>query len=86
MQCALPPETNASSEHSGPVRHSSTSTLEPAEPNAPSKQLRTAFSATSMVSATTTPLPAARPSAFTTTGAPSSCTYSSAGSNSVKLP
>ena len=71
MQWALPPLTNASSEHSGPVRHSSMTTVEPAWPNAPSKQERTASSAVSLSSATMTPLPAARPSAFTTTGASS---------------
>ena len=74
MQCALPSLTNASIEHSGPVRHFSMSTVLPESPNAPSKQERTASSASSSSSATTTPLPAARPSAFTTMGAPSSRT------------
>ncbi len=40
----------------------------PAAPNAPPKQASIALSASPLVSAITTPLPAARPSALTTMG------------------
>ncbi|VWL93240.1 Uncharacterised protein [Collinsella intestinalis] len=68
------PSVKASSVHSGPVSISSITTVLPAAPNAPSKHSCTACRASSRVRATTTPLPAARPSAFTTTGAPCSRT------------
>ena len=51
--------------------HSSMTTVEPEAPNLWSCIMeRTASSASSTVAATTTPLPRARPSAFTTMGAP----------------
>ena len=85
MGNALPFATKASSEHSGPVMHSSMRTVLPASPNLPSKHSRTASSASSTVEATTTPLPAARPSAFTTMGAPCSRMKAIAGSHESKV-
>ncbi len=74
MGLTVLPSVKASSVHSGPVSISSMTTVLPAAPNAPSKHSCTACRASSSVSATTTPLPAARPSALTTTGAPCSRT------------
>ncbi len=70
MQKHLPALTNASMLHSGPLKHSSSKTRLPASPNAPLKHAFMASFASATVCATTTPLPAAKPSAFTTTGAP----------------
>jgi hypothetical protein len=55
-------------EASRPSRYSSMRILSPADPNFPAKAARTAFSASSLEWATVTPLPAAAPSAFITTG------------------
>ncbi len=56
---------------SSPSRNSSITTRAPASPNAlPESMSRTASSASASVIATITPLPAARPSALTTIGAP----------------
>ena len=69
------PSQKASTVTSGPVMHSSMTTLAPAWPNLWSPIMdRTACWASSTVWATTTPLPRARPSAFTTMGAPCSAT------------
>ena len=66
MRRIVEPLTKASSEHSGPVRPSSITTTEPAAPKWPPKHSSTAARASSRSLATTTPLPAARPSALTT--------------------
>ncbi|MCY1460815.1 hypothetical protein D9M71_784040 [compost metagenome] len=56
---------------SSPSRNSSITTREPASPKAlPASMSRTASSASARVMATITPLPAARPSALITIGAP----------------
>ena len=69
------PSQKASTVTSGPTMHSSMTTVLPESPNLwPSIISRTAVSASSTVEATTTPLPRARPSAFTTMGAPSART------------
>ena len=66
------PSQKANTVTSGPVIHSSMTTLAPAWPNLrPSIMERTASWASATVWATITPLPRARPSAFTTMGAPS---------------
>ena len=63
------PSVKASTDTSGPVKNSSTTTVSPLWPNLPSHMAaRTASAAASRVSAMTTPLPRARPSAFTTVG------------------
>ena len=69
------PSVKASTETSGPVKNSSTTTLLPLLPTVPflllaafSIMVSTAETASSRVSAISTPLPNARPSAFTTTG------------------
>ena len=63
------PSVKASTETSGPVKNSSTTTLLPLLPKARfSIMVSTAETASSRVSAISTPLPNARPSAFTTTG------------------
>ena len=89
--CAAPsgnavwPSHSANSETSSPIRHSSITTASPASPNARAAIIASiAASAASSVSATTTPLPAARPSAFTTTGAPRRRTNARAASASSK--
>ena len=65
------PSVKASTVTSGPVMHSSMTTVEPESPNLrPSIISRRACSASATVAATVTPLPRARPSAFTTMGAP----------------
>ena len=74
MGTTVLPSVKASSEHSGPVSISSMTTVLPASPKVPPKHSRTASSACSSSVATMTPLPAARPSAFTTSGAPCSRT------------
>ena len=72
---------------SSPCRNSSTTTRWPASPKAlPASMSRTAASASATVCAMITPLPAARPSALTTIGAPCSRMKASAGSIPVKLP
>ena len=55
---------------SSPINFSSMTTDDPAAPNAPEKQAAIASSAADKVSQITTPLPAAKPSALTTSGAP----------------
>ena len=69
------PSVKASTVTSGPVMHSSMTTLAPAAPKALfSIMLTTAALASSKVWATTTPLPSARPSHLTTMGAPCAST------------
>ncbi len=71
---------------SSPARKSSTTTRAPASPMTLSTSIASiARSASSTVDATTTPFPAARPSAFTTMGAPRSRTYAFAAAASVKV-
>ena len=71
MATRCSPSQKANTVTSGPVMHSSMTTLAPAAPNFPSVSMdRAASWASSTVWATTTPLPRARPSAFTTMGAP----------------
>ena len=65
---ACSPSTRAKKLASSPTRNSSMTTSAPAAPNAPAKQASMAAVAASRVSAMTTPLPAARPSALTTIG------------------
>ena len=55
---------------SSPLRNSSTTISIPAFPKVPSKQESTARNASPIVVATVTPLPAAKPSALMTIGAP----------------
>ncbi len=75
------PSHRTKNDTSGPTRHSSTTTVVPAAPNAPWRMAAsTASSASAVVAATVTPLPAARPSALTTTGAPNAATAASASS------
>ena len=67
------PSAKASTVTSGPVMHSSMTTVEPDSPNFLSAIIaRAAALASSTVAATTTPLPRASPSALTTMGAPCS--------------
>ena len=67
------PSDSTKYDASCPTRNSSSTTRSPAPPNRRSTiASRTAASAVARFSAITTPLPAARPSAFTTTGKPSS--------------
>ena len=69
------PSQKASTVTSGPTMHSSMTTVLPEAPNLWSAIIsRRACSASATVAATVTPLPRARPSAFTTMGAPCSRT------------
>ena len=73
-------------EISTPRIYSSMTSLRPASPTSwPSISSSTALSASSMLRATTTPFPAARPSALRTIGAPCSFTYARAASLSVNV-
>ena len=75
------PSHNAKNDTSGPTRHSSMTTVLPAAPKVPCRMAAsTAARASSTVVATVTPLPAASPSALTTTGAPNAATAASAWS------
>ena len=76
------PSVSAKSEHSGPSSISSTTTSEPASPNAV-KHSWTPSRASCVVCATMTPLPAARPSALMTMGPPTLRTYSAQAASSV---
>src|SRR6185437_3617547 len=67
---AVSPSQSAKKLISRPDKNSSITTSAPAAPKAPSNIMAIAASASASVFATTTPLPAARPSAFTTIGAP----------------
>ena len=79
------PSVSAKTESSSPSIHSSTTTWQPASPNAwPESMPRTASTASSVVRHITTPLPAARPDAFTTTFPSAERTYASAAARSVK--
>ena len=79
------PSHTTSSDSSGPVMPSSITTVRPASPNdSPASLARTSASASASVGATSTPLPAARPSVLTTQGPGSVRRKSSAGSTSVK--
>ena len=63
------PSQSTSSEHSGPVSPSSTTTRRPASPKAdPDSLATTSASASARESVTSTPLPAASPSVLTTHG------------------
>ena len=64
------PSHNTKSETSSPSMKSSITTAAPEAPNDPEKQSITASSASSTLMATVTPLPAAKPSALMTIGAP----------------
>src|SRR5690606_8890503 len=78
------PSHTTSSDSSGPVRPSSTTTVRPASPNDdPDSLSRTSASASASTSVTSTPLPAASPSVFTTHGGGSERRNSTAGSGSV---
>ena len=68
ISSACVPSQSANRLASSPARNSSITSVSPAWPKAPAKAERTASSASSAVAATTTPFPAASPSAFTTTG------------------
>jgi hypothetical protein len=72
---------------SRPVRRSSMTTVAPASPNARSASIaRTAAFASAFVDVTTTPLPAASPSAFTTTAPGCASMNASAAPTSWKTP
>ena len=78
------PSVIAKKEASSPTMNSSTTTLAPAAPKAPaSRQSASAASASGSVRQMITPLPAASPSAFTTSGTPSSRHQARAGARSV---
>ena len=80
------PSQKASTVTSGPVMHSSMTTAAPLLPNLPPSIMSLRAScASATVAATVTPLPRARPSAFTTMGAPCSSTYRRAAERSVKV-
>ena len=66
----MSPSHSAKKLISRPDRNSSITTSAPAAPNSPSNIMAMAASASASVIATTTPLPAASPSALTTIGAP----------------
>ena len=69
------PSVTAMNDTSSPARNSSITTRRPASPNAPRRMLVSiAACASARVAHTATPFPAARPSALTTTGAPTSST------------
>ena len=69
MGTMVSPSVKERTDTSGPVRYSSTTTRLPLSPNTFSSIMeRTASIASARVTAMTTPLPRARPSAFTTTG------------------
>ena len=67
---AVSPSQSAKNDASSPSRNSSITTSAPASPRPPPNIMSIAASASATVCATTTPLPAARPSALTTIGAP----------------
>ena len=83
------PSVRARMEASSPKRHSSISTVAPLAPKAPPKQSSTKALALPAASATSTPFPAARPSALTTIpsapAANSLLIYSLAAAASVKV-
>ena len=84
MGTIVRPSVKARTETSGPKSRSSISTRSPLAPKMRSLMMAaTAATAWSASSATTTPLPRARPSAFTTTGPPTDA-YASARSASSK--
>ena len=69
------PSVSAMKETSSPSRNSSTTTRLPASPSRRARMSSsTASSASATVGQMKTPFPLARPSAFTTTGAPTSLT------------
>ncbi len=74
-------------EHSGPVRPSSTTTFRPAGPKAaPDNLASMSDPASSKESVTSTPLPAASPSVFTTHGPGRLRQNALAAAGSVKAP
>ena len=77
------PSTIAMKLASSPSRNSSTTTLSPAGPKRPANMACVVSTASSVVAQITTPLPAARPSAFTTSGA--FCARIQAGSKSLRV-
>ena len=80
------PSVKARTETSGPVKNSSMTTQLPLSPKTLSSIMaRTPARASSRVWAMMTPLPRARPSAFTTVGRGAVSKYASAASSSVKL-
>jgi hypothetical protein len=79
------PSHTTSSDSSGPIMPSSITTVRPASPkDSPASLARRSASASARVGATSTPLPAAKPSVFTTQGPGSELRNSSAGSNRSK--
>ena len=79
-----PPPTTQMKLASSPSRNSSITILRPASPNArPESNSSTAASASASDCATTTPLPAASPSALITMGAPCSRTWAAASAGPV---
>ena len=81
------PSVTANTLTSGPSSTSSTTTVDPAGPKVPStSDARMASAASARSAATVTPLPAARPSAFTTARPPSSSTNATAASTSRNRP
>ena len=81
---ATPPPTTAKKLASSPPRNSSTTISSPAAPNAELTIMSsTASRAVCVSNATITPFPAARPSVFTTMGAPSLVMYFFAAAESV---
>ena len=83
----LRPSTITMKLASSPARKSSITTRAPASPIELSSSIASiAACASAVVVATTTPLPAARPSAFTTIGAPRSSTYACAAAASANVP
>src|SRR6185437_12134349 len=73
---AVSPSQSAKNEASSPTRQSSMTISHAGVPRPPPNIMSIAASASCVVSATTTPFPAASPSAFTTMGAPFFRTYS----------
>ena len=81
------PSHTASTDSSGPAIASSTTTVRPASPKASPRSLApTSSTASSRDAVTSTPLPAASPSVFTTHGPGRLRRKSSAGASSAKLP
>mmetsp|Transcript_24736 Transcript_24736/g.33944 ORF Transcript_24736/g.33944 Transcript_24736/m.33944 type:complete len:218 (-) Transcript_24736:595-1248(-) len=85
MPTATLPSQKASRDTSGPARRCSTTTSRPAPPSWPSSSMaRTVCTASSLLAGSTTPLPAARPDALTTSSCGADRMYSSASAQSVK--
>ena len=86
MGFTVVPSVNAKTDTSGPSKNSSMTTVAPDAPNFPLTIMSvTACSASRRVRQISTPLPKARPSAFTTRGAGCVLIYSRAAESSVKV-